>query len=49
MKLENNDSYIPNYIRTDLTDVLHDKFSFRTDFEVISDKNIRKILKQTKK
>ena len=49
MKLENNDSYIPNYIRTDLTDVLHDKFGFRTDFEVISDKNIRKILKQTKK
>ena len=49
MKLENNDSYIPNYIRTDLTDDLHDKFGFRTDFEVISDKNIRKILKQTKK
>lgn len=49
MKLENNEAYIPNYIRTDLTDDLHDKFGFRTDFEVISDKNIRKILKQTKK
>lgn len=49
MKLENNQSYIPNYIRTDLTDDLHDKFGFRTDFEVISDKNIKKILKQIKK
>ena len=49
MKLENETSYIPNYIRTDLTDALHDKFGFRTDFEVISEKNIKKILKQTKK
>ena len=49
MKLENECSYIPNYIRTDLTDDLHDKFDFRTDFEIISEKNIKKILKQTKK
>ena len=49
MKLENETSYIPNYIRTDLTDALHDKFGFRTDFEVISEKNIKKIFKQTKK
>lgn len=49
LKLENNYSYIPIYTRTDLTDALHDKFGFRTDFEVISEKNIKKILKQTKK
>ena len=49
MKLENETSYIPNYIRTDLTDALHDKFGFRTDFEVVSEKNIKKILRQTKK
>lgn len=49
LKLENNDSYIPIYIRTDLTDDLHYKFGFRTDFEVVSEKNIKKILKQTKK
>ena len=49
MKLENETLYIPNYIRTDLTDALHNKFGFRTDFEVISEKNIKKILKQTKK
>ena len=49
VKLDNEDSYIPNYIRTDLTDALHDKFGFRTDFEVISEKNFKKILAQTKK
>lgn len=38
MKLENTDPYIPNYVRTDLTDGLHDKFGFITDFEVISEK-----------
>ena len=48
IKLENVDSYSPNYIRTDLTDALHDKFGFRTDFEVISEKNIKKIIKKTK-
>ena len=49
IKLENNGSYSPNYIRTDLTDDLHDKFGFRTDFEAIDEKNIQKIIKQTKK
>ena len=49
LKLENKDSYIPNYIRTDLTDTLHDKFGFRTDFEVLNVKKLEKIFKQTKK
>ena len=49
MRLENDESYIPNYVRTDLTDDLHYKFGFRTDFEVISKKNIKKILRKTKK
>lgn len=48
MKLENHDSYIPNYIRTDLTDDLHERFGFRTDYEVINEKNFKKIFKQTK-
>ena len=48
MRLENNKSYIPNYVRTTLTDDLHDKFGFRTDFEVIS-KKILKNLRKTKK
>ena len=48
LKMENEDSYSPNYIRTDLTDDLHDKFGFRTDFEITKIKNIKKFLKQTK-
>ena len=49
VKLENDGNYTPNYIRTDLTDYLHDKFGFRTDFEVTNIKNFKKIFKQTKK
>lgn len=49
MKLENQNSYIPNYIRTDLTDDLHEKFGFRTDFQAITEKNIKKIINKTKK
>ena len=48
LKMENEDSYSPNYIRTDLTDDLHDVFGFRTDFEITKIKNLKKILKQTK-
>ena len=49
MKLENKDSYIPNYTRTDLTDDLHDKFGFRTDYEVIDIKKFKKIFTKIKK
>ena len=49
LKLDSNDSYSPNYIRTDLTDDLHEIFGFRTDFEAIREKNLKKICKQTKK
>ena len=41
--------FIPHYTRTDLTDNLHEKFGFRTDFEIISEKNLKNICKQTKK
>lgn len=41
--------YSPEYTRTDLTDLLHEKFGFRTDYETINYKNIKKIFKQTKK
>ena len=40
--------YIPSYTRTNITDLLHEKFNFRTDYEIISDKNFKKIFKQTK-
>ena len=41
--------FIPHYTRTDLTDNLHEKFGFRTDFEIISEKNLKNICKQIKK
>ena len=49
LKLDVSDTYSPNYIRTDLTDDLHDKFGFRTDYEAIREKNLKKICKETKK
>lgn len=47
--LGDSNNYIPNYIRTDITDLLHEKFGFRTDYEVLNQKNLKKIFKQTKK
>ena len=40
--------YIPAYTRTDLTDALHEVFGFRTDYEIITDVNMKKILRKTK-
>lgn len=48
LKKENEYAYSPNYIRTDLTDDLHEKFGFRTDYEAIEEKNLKKICKLTK-
>lgn len=41
--------YIPTYTRTDFTDKLHETFGFRTDMEIISLSNMKKIIRQTKK
>lgn len=46
---EKNVGYFPAYTRTDITDLLHEKFGFRTDYEIITENNFEKILKQTKK
>ena len=35
--------YIPTYTRTDLTDDLHDKFGFRTDYQIITNHSLKKI------
>lgn len=43
------EGYIPEYTRTDLTDRLHDVFGFRTDYEIVSQRNMKKILTATKK
>ena len=41
------DGYIPTYTRTDFTDDLHDAFGFRTDYQIITKKQMKKILKMT--
>jgi transposase len=43
------EGYIPEYTRSDLTDSLHDSFGFRTDYQIISQRNIKKICTTTKK
>lgn len=42
------DGYIPTYIRTNLTDELHETFSFRTDYEINTYKDFKKIFEQIK-
>lgn len=40
--LENKgDGYIPEYIRTNLTDDLHETFNFRTNYEIITYKDLK--------
>lgn len=41
--------YIPSYKRTNLTDDIHDVFSFRTDYEILSPAYLKKIFALTKK
>lgn len=43
------EGYEPTYTRTDFTDALHESFGFRTDYEIVTLKQMRKIFKGTKK
>lgn len=43
--LKENSMYIPAYQRTDLTDYLHEKFKFRTDYEIIKSTEIKNLFK----
>lgn len=49
MMIAPGEGYIPTYTRTDLTDALHEAFNFRTDYQITSQRSMRKILNQTKK
>ena len=49
MLIAPGEGYIPEYTRTDLTDKLHDTFGFRTDYEIVSQREIKKILTATRK
>ena len=41
--------YSPAYTRTELTDRLHETAGFRTDYEIISELSMKKIIRATKK
>lgn len=43
------EGYTPSYTRTEFTDSLHDAFGFRTDYEIITSSQMKKIFKLTKK
>lgn len=38
-----NIAYSPNYARTKITDAIHGKFGFRTDYEAIEYSNLKKL------
>lgn len=47
--LSKDSGYIPSYKRTKVTDLLHDTFGFRTDYEFVSKSSMRSIITKTKK
>jgi transposase len=46
--LSGNSGYVPSYKRTALTDLLHETFGFRTDYEFTTKATMRNIIKNTK-
>lgn len=48
-KNESDLGFSPLYTRTDITDLIHKKYGFNTDYEIIDNKKIKKIIEQTKK
>jgi hypothetical protein len=40
--------YMPSYVRNDLTDALHECFGFRTDYEILTDLSMKKVIRKTK-
>lgn len=42
------EGYVPTYTRNDFTDALHDAFGFRTDYQIVTLRYLKKILKKTK-
>ena len=42
------EGYIHTYTRTEFTDALHDAFGFRTDYQILTTKQMKKIFKDTK-
>ena len=40
--------YIPVYTRTEITDILHETSGFRTDYEILSDMAMKKVIRLSK-
>lgn len=49
VKEVSGEGYEPIYTRTDFTDTLHEIYGFRTDYEITTLKQIKKIIRETKK
>lgn len=49
MKIVPGQGFIPLYMRTDLTDALHDAFGFRTDRQIVSAAQMKSICAKTKR
>lgn len=47
--LLDGEGYIPTYTRTALTDALHEIFGFRTDYQILTLKDMKKIIACTKR
>lgn len=43
------EGYIPAYNRTNATDILHESFDFHTDYQILTNKYLNHILRETKK
>ena len=44
-----HEGYSPIYTRNDFTDDLHEAYEFRTDYEIITKKTLKEIIKKTKR
>jgi transposase len=42
------EGFIPSYTRTDFTDALHEKYGFRTDYQIVNTKQMKNIFTITK-
>lgn len=42
------DGFIPAYTRTTLTDALHDTFGFNTDYQLMTDRNLKGVARKSK-
>ena len=48
MRKVGDEGYIPNYTRTDITDALHKNAGFRTDYEILTKKDMAGVIRRSK-